>query len=194
MVFHDVADVPADLLHGRRPAEVIAADEHRHAEAVTTTLRDRREAEVLLVGTSGDPVASGVSRVDLRRDDVRDIRVAKVSERALQEVRRRDVIAVHLADDVVGSLVLVAPRVEVPGLGPSRERAGGLVVALDPMSREVADAVARGHLADARVVLLVKDPEVDGTLVANSTHARQRRFDSLRWLLRRDDGREDGDT
>ena len=59
---------------------------------------------------------SSLVAVDLRRYDEGDIRIAEVADSSGQEVRLRNVVGVHLGDDVVLTFVGVSPRIVVAGL------------------------------------------------------------------------------
>ncbi len=191
VVLHDVAGIAADAVEGRRPAEVIAADENGHTEEVRASLRDRREAEVLLIRPSRDPARIGIAVVDLRGDYVGHIRITEIPEGLLEEVLRWDVVRVHLRDDVVFSAVLVAPGVVVAGLGPRSKTAGRLVVLLDAAPREVTHTEARAERAHVRAVLFVEDPDVKALPMADARHRLEGLREHRERLFRRHDRGED---
>ena len=126
VVLDDRVLVSADLVPCVRPVQVIGADEQRGVEAVAAALHHAAEQVLLHGGAVADPVLVHVA-VHLGGDHERDVRVPEIADRPFQEARQRHVVGIHLRDDVVVPLVVVAPGVVVAGLrpGPVRSRAPG---------------------------------------------------------------------
>src|SRR3712207_8040229 len=66
-----------------------SSDEDRHSQPVRAALRYCREAEVLLVGPTGDPTVIGVAVVHLRGDHIR-------SEEHTSELQSRQYLVCRL--------------------------------------------------------------------------------------------------
>jgi hypothetical protein len=151
---------PADLAdRGHAVAGVRADDERRVAVTVEAHLQRPVEEEVLL----GEPARRPVVEVGVHagRLDPRHAGIVEVSERALEVLATRPVIDVELDEDVVLDARrrgVVQPRVDVPGLRLRLERREGLVVARQPVAREIPHSEGAGELLDLGVGTLVEHP------------------------------------
>ena len=186
VVLDDRVLVSADLAPRRRPVQVIRADEQRRAEAVAAPFHDPAE-QVLLDGRAmGNPVLVHIP-VHLGSDDERNIGVAEIADRPLQEAGQRHVIGIHLGDDVVVPLVVVAPGVVVAGFRPGPVRAPRLVVSREALTAEVVDPQALRHGPHRGVIALVENPDVYLAAVADLAHGPQSPLHHVDRLLRRHD-------
>jgi len=191
VVLDDRVLVAVDLPEGGRPVQVVGADEQRCAAPVSAALDDPVE-EVGEFGRAAGHEGLGEVGVDLRGDHERGVQVGEVAEGALQEVRVRHVVRVHLGDHVVLVLVRAAPGVVVAVLGAGLERPVRPVPLRAALSAEVPDAEPLATAPDLRVVTFVQQPDVEDAVVPDPLHRAQRRHDQFDRLLARDDRGQHG--
>jgi hypothetical protein len=136
---------------------VIGTNKNRCAETVSSALDNSLEDVRSLCSSTRDPVLIAVA-VDLRSYDKPDVRVIKVTDRALQEPRLRNMIWIRLTYQIILIFLAGSPGVVIAGLGLRSIRSVRLALLVQlryAFTREVTDAQLLAQRSKVWVITLV---------------------------------------
>ena len=145
--------------------------------------------------TFGNPVVIQVT-VYLGCHDERDVRVVEIAYGSSDEVPTRNMIRIHLCDDIVKAFVCAAPRIVITVLSTGLERTAVGIPCINAPTRIVFYTDSMASFAYFLVITLIEKPHINDIFFTriDLLHALQSTFDESERLFTRNYGSQHGDA